>query len=308
MWHSQSIVSLKATKSILQYICVSPFQGINRSQYIYYFSILVLFEALFMGSFYIKFFYNKEIYIHWDEYDTLYFVEHITWFLMGQCFSIAIILSLCSRSAQQKLIKRVIALDARLESQLKINLSFRRLNIEFIVVSACTTFYMFTYYLVESICNKSNASSLIYNFSITLAADFFCIFSFYTVYWARVFVNRSKHIMDTLKVTISQRHISKQTLTIVMELIKLLFDVRESIQNAFGSMLGIIIIVNSFLIAHGMFGLIHNFERNIKHVYFWLDYLGWSSILWSQLIYVIVCFSKIGDVVSVHSVSDTKQK
>lgn len=46
-----------------------------------------------------------------------------------------------------------------------------------------------------------------------------------------------------------------------------------------------------------MFGVIYNFERRKEYVVFWLDYLWWSLMLWSQFAYVIVFFSEIAKVV-----------
>lgn len=298
MWQSQSIVSLKATKYFIRFLCVSPSQGILRSNNAYYILLLLTFEAIFSIAFYMKLFYDGEFNLHWEQYDTFYIVEQITWFFIGHAYSIAVVLSLSSRAAQQELIKQLTVLDIRLESQLKVDLSFRRLNIDFTVLCGGSSLYLLVYYACESIYNKPNMQSLVYNFCVSFAANFFYIYAFYTVYWARVFINRAGHIMDAFLVAISQQHISKRTLTIIMELITLLFDVRESIQNAFGSVLCIKILVNTFLIAQGMFGFIHNFERNKDYIFFWLEYLWWSLTLWSEFIYVIVFFSKIGDVVS----------
>lgn len=298
MWQSHSIVSLRATKYFIRFLCVPPFQGIHRSNCAYYILLLLTFEAIFSIAFYMKLFYNGEFKMHWVKYDTVYIVEQMTWFFMGHAYSIAVILSLCSRAAQQELIKQMTVLDIRLESQLKVDLSFRRLNIEFSVLSYGSSLYLLVYYVYKSIYKKLNLQSLVYSFCVSFAANFFYIYAFYTVYWARIFINRAGHIMDAFMVAISQKHISNRTLTIIMELITLLFDVRESIQNAFGSMLCIIILVNTILIAEGMFGLIHNFERNKDCIFFWLEYLWWSLTLWSEFIYVIVFFSRIGDVVS----------
>lgn len=298
MWQSQSIVSLKATKYIIRFICASPFQEIHRSQCIYHILHLFMFEAIFSASFYVKLFYNGEFYIHWEMYDTFYIVEQITWFFIGHAYSLAVIFSLCSRTAQQELIKRMTILDIRLAAELKVDLSFCRLNIEFLVLSVGSSLYLLVYYAIDSIYNEDDLQTLVYNCCVSFASNFFYIYAFYTVYWARVFVNRAGHIIDAFKVAISQKHISKRTLNIITELIKLLFDVHESIQNAFGSMLCIIILVNTILIAEGMFGFIHNFQRNKEYIFFWLEYLWWSLTLWAEFIYVIGCFCKIGNIVS----------
>lgn len=295
---SQPITSLNAAKHILNYLCVLPTDGIKRSQVIYHISLLVVFEVLFWTVCYIKYIYNEEVYIHIQEYDVFYFVEEITWFAIGHSFAFAVAVSLLSRSAQQELIRRMAMLDARLKLQLNVNLSFRRLNIEFIIYSSGTTLYFLVYFLIDSICCEHDSISLIYDLCVIVATDFFYIYAWYCVYWARVFNNRSNYIIDVLRTTVSLKHISKRSLTAVMELIKLLFDARESIQNAFGAMLFMVIIANTFLIAEGMFGVIHNVGRHQENVYFWLDYLWWSLMLLAEFVYIIVCFSKIGVVAS----------
>lgn len=201
-------------------------------------------------------------------------------------------------------------MDSRLTSQLQVDLSFRQLNLEFVAYSVIMIIYHFGDYVSEGIHNEDNLQSLIYYFCVTIASNFFYIYALYTVYWARIFVNRAEHIMDAFRVTISQHHISKKTLTVVMELIKLLFDVRESIQNAFGSTLCIIIVVNSFLIAVSAYGLIDNFQRHDDNPnYFWVNYLLWCFTIWLQFIYVVVFFNKIGEVVStrINSFDDKKK-
>lgn len=304
MWHSQSVVTLKATQSILGFLCISPFQGKNRHEVIYYLSLLIVYEILFSGTFYLKFFYTGEAYTYANNFDIVYITEHLAWFLIGRVYSLGLILSLCNRSAHRQLINRMATLDSRLEPELKIDLSFRRFNIEFIIYSVTITIYHLVEYVRQGIDNDDNMQSMIYYFCITIATIFFYIYALYTVYWARVFLNRSEHIMNAFRVTISQENISKRALTIIMELIKLLFDVRESMQNAFGSTLCIIIVVNTFQIAVSTYGLLDNFLRHDGTVCFWLNYLWWSLTIWLEFTCVIVFFSRIGDVVST-TVSNT---
>lgn len=279
-------------------MCVLPFQGKNRYEVIYYISLLIVYEVVFSSTFYLKFFYTGEAYIHAGRFDITYISEHMAWFLIGRVYSFGLILSLCNRSAHRQLMQRLAALDSRLEPELKVDLSYRRLNIEFFIYCAIIITYHFGNYVSEGIRNEDNLQSFIYYFCITIAVIFFYIYALYTVYWARVFVNRAEHIMDAFKVTTSQNHIWKQTLTIIMEMIKLLFDARESIQNAFGSTLCIIVVVNSFQVAVSMYGLIDNFQRHDGSIYFWFNYLWWSMTIWLEFTYIIVIFSKIGDVVS----------
>lgn len=300
MWHSQSIVSLKSTESILEFMCIAPFQGRNRYEVMHYVSLLLAYEVVFSSTFYLKFIYTGEAYNHAENFDIVYISEHLGWFAVGRIYSLGLILALCNRSAQQELLIRVAALDRRLQFELNVVPSFQQLNVEFIIYSVIITIYHFGNYLSEGIHNDDNLQSFIYYFCITVAANFFYIYALYTVYWARVFINRSEHIIEMFKVELSQIEISKQTLTTIMELIKLLFDVRESIQNAFGSTLCIIVVVNSFLIAISMYGLIDNFQRDDASIYFWVNYLLWCLTIWLEFIYIIVFFSKIGDVVSIY--------
>lgn len=108
MWHSQSINSLKATKSILEFMCISPNRRTNCFQLIYSMSVLIVYEALFSSMFYMKFFYSGEAYIHLRKFDTTYVAEHMVWFMLGRFFSIGILLSLCILSTQQLLIDQVV--------------------------------------------------------------------------------------------------------------------------------------------------------------------------------------------------------
>lgn len=280
-------------------MCISPFQRVNRQEIIYYISILIVYEVVFSSTFYLKFFYTGEANVHVKDFDIIYITEHLAWFVIGRMYSLGLVLSLCNRSAHQQLLNRVAALDIRLDSELRVNLSYFQLNVEFALYCAISTIYHFGDYVSEGIHNEDNLQSLIYYFGVTIAANFFYIYALYTVYWARVFVNRADLIMDAFKVTLSQRHVSKRTLAIIMELIKLLFDVRESIQNAFGSTLCIILVMNTFLVAVSTYGLIDNFDRyDQNYFYFWANYLLWCLTIWIQFIYIVVCFNKIGDVVS----------
>lgn len=297
MWHLQPVVSLKASRPFLEFMCIVPFR-INRSQFIYYISLLTVYEILFCSSFYMKFFYSGQVYIHLQKFDTVYFSRMMTWWLLARSFSFGVIISLCSRTAQRQLIERMAALDARVKSQLKVDLSFRKLNVDFLACAIAFTIYDYGFYVFDAIYNAREMATLIYHICVTIGANFFHIYALYTVYWARAFVHRAEHIIDALKVAISQRYISKNSLTIIMELIKLLFDLRESIQNAFGPMLCMIVMGNSFLIAISMFLLFHYFERSGESVEFWTRYSLWALFLWLELFYIVVHFSRIGDVVS----------
>lgn len=244
----------------------------NLSQYIFYISLLLAYEVVFLSTFYLKFFYSGEAQAHLVNFDTIFISEHMSWFLLGRFHSIGILLSWSNRSAQQQLLNRMAALDSRLKSQLQVDLSLRQLNIEFIIYSGLTTIYHYTYYVSEGIIHGDELVSLIYYFCCTSAAVFYYIYALYTVYWARAFVTRAEHILDALRAVTSQTYISKPALAVVMELIKLLFGVRESIQDAFGSTLCIVFMMNSFLIAVSMFGVIDDFERHREINYFCVSY------------------------------------
>lgn len=193
---------------------------------------------------------------------------------------------------------RLIALDIRLESYLKVKFTFSRLNVEFITYSIAIFVYYLGSYFLEGIRNEDNLVSWIYYFCCPIAATFYFVYALYMVYWARVFLNRSDHILNALETITSQTNVSKSGLTVVMELVKLLFDMRESVQDAFGSMLCIIVVENSFLIAISMFSLIEAFQQNLEGDFFWAERLLWALALWLEFIYIVVCFSGIGDVVS----------
>lgn len=298
MWRSESINSWKATKSILEFMCVSPFQEIKRYQITFYIALLLVYEVVFSGSIYMKFFYNGEAYVHIDNYDICYITDHIVWFGMGRMFNFGVILSLNNRLSQRELMNRMALLDVRLASILKVEPKFLRLNIEFIIYSVASSLYNYGYFVAEGIRNEDSWESLAYYFCSSYSANFYYIYAMYIVYWARVFLNRSEHVIDALQVVTSQKYISKIALTTIMELIKLLFDVRDTIQNAFGSMLCIIIIENSFLIAFSMYTIIELFMQNEESLYMWTYQLLWVLYLWLELVYIAAFFSKIGDLVS----------
>lgn len=300
MWHSHPINTLKPTKSVLEFMCISPFrnQETKRFQVTYYVALLLIFEAVFSSTFYLKFFYSGEALVHMKNYDTIYVAEHMAWFFLGRFYSLGVLLSLCNRSSQQQLMNRLNALDVRLESNLKVKFTFCRLNVEFIIYSVAIAVYYLGSYFLEGIRNEDNLVSWIYYFCCTAAATFYFVYAFYMVYWARVFLNRSDYILHALETVTSQTSISKSDLTGVMELVKLLFDMRESVQDAFGSMLCIIVMENSFLIAVSMFSLIEAFQQNLEEDGFWTDRLLWALTLWFEFIYIVVCFSRIGGVVS----------
>lgn len=298
MWCSESIVSLKISKGILEYICISPFHGINRLQVVYYIKLLLVYELVFSSSFYLTFFHSGEAHVHLEKYDAFYVVEQIARFMMGRIFSLGVMYSLCSRSAQLQLQKRIASLDYQLTSQLRVYPSFHRINIHFIVCCVVIAIYHYSDYLLYRIFDVQHIPSVVYYFCCMSATVYFHFYGIYTVYWARAYLDRSEHITTALRDATSQRFISKKALTAIMESIKLLFDVRESIQDAFGSMLCIIVMVNSFHTAQSMFAFIHKYEREAEHFYLWFDYLIWSVTLWSELAYVTIYFTKIGDNVS----------
>lgn len=260
--------------------------------------LIILFELTFSISFYLKFFHTGQLYFFLQRFDMIYFTRQTTWFLLGRLFTFGVILSVCSRSAQQQLIERMAILDSRVRSHLRVDLSFCRLNIEFVVYSAAFIIYNTSDCFYEIVRFPESPSSIIYYFCCLIASNFFYIYALYAVFWARVFLNRSRHIVMALKVAVSQRYISKEALTIIMELIKLLFDVRESIQYSFGGILCTIIVSNSFLIAVSMFLICNDYERAGVSFDFCFNYPLWALALWLQIIYVVVFFGDIGEIVS----------
>lgn len=300
MWHSQSIVSLKATKSILEYFCISPFPEKYWSQWTCYFSFIFVYEIVFFSAFYHSIIQTGDFSTHAHNYDTFYCLHQMRRFVVGTFFCFCIIISLCNRSAQLQLLSRMAALDIKIKSHLRIEPSFRRLNIEFILFCVLVTVYNYGAFVfhVYSKFDLNHVTQQIYYFCSTLSEIYFYSYGFYTVYWARAYTYRSGYIIDALKAAMSQRSISKPSLSIILELIKLLFDVRESIQDAFGSILFMIVSVITFESAESSFGVVHIYERHPDRIYLWLDYIVWFLFLWSQLTFIFASFNKIGDVVS----------
>lgn len=279
-------------------MCISPSGGMDGLEFGYRISLLLIYEIVFSSTFYLKFIYTREVLHRAEHFDIIYMSEHFSWFVIGRIYSLGLILSLCNRAAHLHMIDLIGNLDRHIRLHLQIKLSFRQLNIEFIAMSVAITIYQFTDYLNEGIHNEDDSYSMIYYFCITVAANFFYIYALYMVYWARVFLNRADYIVDALRVAISQKYMSQDALSIIMESIKLLFDVRGALQNAFGSTLCIIVMANSFLIAVSTYGLIDNLQREDHSFYLWFKYLLWCLIFWVEFVYIVVFFHKIGDVVS----------
>lgn len=303
MWHSQSIASTMATRSVLEYFCISPFQERYRFYCTYYISFFLVYGIVFFSSFYLSLIYSGEVFDHAQIYDTFYFVKETKRVIMGPCFCIGIIISLCSRSAQLQLLERMAALDVELKSQLGIEPSFRSLNIEFIVCCLIFAIYDFgsNFYYDDFYLPKLDFGiimSQIYYACFILSGVYFYCFGFYTGYWAQAYIKRSEYVIDALKATMSQKFLPKSTLSNTLKLVNLLFGVRESIQDAFGSILFMIILVMTLDLAESSFSTVHLYERPTKHYYLWLDYLFFFSILWAEFSFIFVSFNKIGDVVS----------
>lgn len=300
MWHSQSITSLKATKSLLEYLCISPFKERNWSMYIYCISIVFIHQIVFVGTFYHSMIYTSEFRVRANDYDTFYFVRQMKKFAMGPCFSLGIIFSLCSRSAQLKLQKRLASLDIKLKSHLRVEPSFHRLNIEFITccVFIIASFYGSLFHFIYGRFDLHIITRHIY-YSCSLSSGvYFYLYGLYTVYWARTYTNRSEYIIDALKTMTSQKFISESSLSMILELINLLFHVRESIQNAFGPILFMIVLVMTFESAESSFGVIHIYETQPGCNHFLGDYLFWFLVLSSEFVFIFVSFNKMGNVVS----------
>lgn len=300
MWLSQSLVSLKASKSILEYSCICPFRERPRFQCTYYILFFLVSIIVFFGSFYYSLIYSGDLRTHMEDYDTFYIARQIKRLTRGLFFCLIIILSMCSRSAQLKLHKQMADLDIKLKSYLGVEPSFCRFNFEFIVTCGLNVVYHYgsISYHIFSLLDPKHISWHIYLYCSILILIHFFVYGVYTIYWARAYVYRSEYIIDALKTAISQRFISKSSLSMIMEMINLLFDIQETIQNAFGSILFVIISWTTLETAHLIFSLIHLYERERDQIFIWLDYLIWSSIVWAVFVSVFVSFSKIGGIVS----------
>lgn len=303
MVFSQSIVSLKPTKWMLESMCIAPFQECPRSQYTYYIATFFVYEIVFFSVFYLSLFSSGDVKIHADDYDTFYFIKLIKRSGMGVCFGLSVIFSMCSRSAQLELQKRMTTLDVKLASLLRVETSFCRLNIEFIlfcIVIAIFYYGDFLFYLFAyaKLTELKHIIYQIYYGGVIHAETFFYVYGFYATYWARAYIKRSEYIVDALRTAMSQKFISKPSLSIILEMIKLLFDIRESIQDAFGSILFMVILVMTFEAAESSFATIHICEREPENIATWMDYLVWFLLLCSELVYIFVSFNQIGEVVS----------
>lgn len=298
MWLSQSITSLTATKSVLEYLCISPFVGRSRSQFAYYFVVFFMYEIVFVTACYFTQFRSGILNMHMDSYDTFYFVQQMVRFALGPFFGIGLILSLCSRSDQLQLLKRMTALDLKLKSHLGVEPSFRRCNIEFIICCAIIAIYNYGDYFHYGNLNLDEIATFSYYFCYVHSSVYFYFYGFYIVYWTRAYIQRSEYIIDALRVMTSQKFISKSSLSIVLELIKLLFDVRESIEDAFGSMLFAIIFVLTYELSEVIFGVIHMYERESELSSVWFDYMIWGVTLLAEFTCIFVFLTRTGDVVS----------
>lgn len=302
MWQSQTNFSLNIIQTFLEIYCIAP----SHRQFFqtFYFWFLIAFEALFNVTIYLKFFYYGGFLEHMT--DTVRTSLRIVFFLQGRLYCFGVLLSACSRSAQQTLFDQMKILDSRLWSHLHIEPSFRRFNIEFVALTIVVTSYFCGYFFYLAMRSRSDVLIILYCFCCLFADHFFTIYLLYMVYWARVFLNRSEYVIEALRVLFMAEYVSKNSMTAIMELLKLLFDVRESIQDAFGSMLSVIIFLNSIQIAVTLYAFIHNMARynifnenyNIYGTIITMFYLIWCLLYSMRLAYVIVFFSKIGDVVS----------
>lgn len=183
--------------------------------------------------------------------------------------------------------------------QLRVKPSFRQLNIEFIYCFAIIVLYHYGDYLYfYGNLDLEQMPLQIYKICSRHSTVYFYLYGLFAVYWARAYIKRSEYIIDALRAVTSQKFISKSSLSIILELIKLLFDVRESIQESFGPMLFMIISLISLQSAESIFGVIHKYERDPAGYYNWLAYLMWLVTLSIEFACIFAFFTKIGGVVS----------
>lgn len=209
MWYSQSIVCLKPSKSVLEYFCISPFQGEGRFQSTYYISVILVYEIVFCSTFYLSLIYTGDVSVHMDNYDTFYFVQQFFRFALGPSLGIILILSLASRSAQLQLLKRMTVLDLKIKTQLGIEPSFCQLNLEFISCCAVIAVYNYGDYVYHGIFDFEHIASQMYKICCRHSVVYVSLYGFYTVYWARAYINRSEYIIDALRGVVAQELISK---------------------------------------------------------------------------------------------------
>lgn len=286
-----SIVSLIYTKDFLQFICISPFE--RRLGVLYYLFVLVAYEAMFASSSYVI----RNFIFEFTSVSGLAMM--LVWFFLGRAFTIGIFLSLWNQFEHRQLIERITAFDVRMQFHLGAVPSFRRLNYEFIALVVAATIYHFKYLFNTDVYRLDNLGPLVFYFCCILADYFFTIYAMYMVYWARVFVNRSDHVIEALRVLTMCNYICKNSLTVVMELLKLIFDVHTSIQNTFGTMLLIVIMLQSFVIAIAVFVTI----QHLIACDFCTDQVLRYMIIWVlpislKFVSIVVFFNRIGDVVS----------
>lgn len=222
----------------------------------------------------------------------------LTWFFLGRAFTIGVYLTLWNQTEHQQLIDQVAAFDDRLKFHFGTILSFRRLNIEFIVYAVAITAYHLKYFTDPGIYSRDNLFNVVFYFCCTIADYFFSMYAIYMVYWARVFLDRSAQVIEALRAVTTTKYICKNSMRVVLELLKLVFDVHASIQNSFGSMLFIIIAMYSFIMAVVIFVTMKKLFECVDCLDLLVIYFSWALPLCLKFGGIIVFFSRIGDVVS----------
>lgn len=232
--------------------------------------------------------------------DTVRISIRIYFFMAGRLCSFSALISFCNRVAQTELMRKIRCLDAELQIHLHIRPSFRRFNIEFTILSTIITVYFAGFFSFQMLRNQDDTYTIMYYACCYFADWYFSIYLVYMVYWVRILLDRSSHLVEAFETIFVATRISEHSLTVCMDLLKLVFSIRDNIQLAFGSILLIEIPLYALQIAVSLYAVIH-YQIEMA----WVTttkpsatfYLSYCLLHWSQLVYVIGFYAKIGDIV-----------
>lgn len=302
MSESKFIISVQPANTFLAFICVSPFEwnenelqrNLNYKCYhiLYHVTSLLVYEMIFFPMIYLNFFKTK---MDSNISDTCIFAA---WILIGCLFTVGVLLSIFNRSAQMQLFYEVNKFDVELRVKLKIVMSYRRLNFIFTVIVFQLVFFHLSFYIYLGIYYEDKVLQWLFYLCCTISDTYFSVYSVYIIYWGKVFVQQSNHLIDGLEVLTMMSFISTETFQDILELIKISCVVRDCISEAFGSMLFLLITLYSLTIAISVYVVIHTIGSPNESILDVAIYMLWTIPLWIKLCSIVVVFNQFGVLVS----------
>lgn len=299
---SNLIDSFASTNTFLSYLCICPFKfnsvtkrlECHRYHIIYHILSLILYEIILLISAYNKFMHGMLVQTNLSQGSVL-----ITWVMLARSFTIGVILSLANHTNQIELFNKLCRFDRNLMVTLHRQMTYTKSIRHLAKLSTMVVIYNYAIYIILAIYYNDNLCTIIFYACCTHADVYFSIYLLYISFWGKLYTYRFSTINDALRRLFEQPRIFHKTMENILQLYNEISEIREAIEQTFGSIIFYTIFYHSLTIAVAIYAIINSCIIHVDNLYEDLVVgLTWLIPLGLRGWYLVCVFDTFGEQVA----------